>query len=55
MIITTSICEGETQQNLYLLIPLPHLPQVIDVEFWLHIFFSIESYKWNLKKYEILG
>lgn len=55
MIITTSICEGKTQQNLYLLIPLPHLPQVIDVEFWLHIFFSIESYKWNLKKYEILG
>lgn len=47
--ITTSICEGKTQQNLYLLIPLPHLPQVIDVEFWLHIFFSIESYKWNLK------
>lgn len=55
LITTTSICEGKTQQNLYLLIPLPHLPQVIDVEFWLHIFFSIESYKWNLKKYEILG
>ena len=39
----------EIEQNwLYLFIPLPDLPQVINVEFWLHIFFPVESYEWNL-------
>lgn len=34
---------------LYLFVPLPHLPQVIDVKLWFHIFFPVESYEGNLK------
>lgn len=44
-----SFCKKKLCQ-LYLFIPLPHLPQVINVELWLHIFFSVESYERDLKE-----
>lgn len=34
----------------YLLIPLPNLPQVIDIKLWLHILFPVERYEWNLEQ-----
>lgn len=39
-------------RTVYLLIPLPHLPQIINVELWFNIFLPVKGNKGNLQKGE---
>lgn len=37
-----------TEDAPHLLIPLPHTPEVIDVQLWFHVLLSVEGDEWHL-------